>query len=800
MLRDAINEIRFHPGRFVATLMAIAISVGFMAAIVVGVSTEENSVQRATVLPLSRADLVVNGYLSDDRELLETVRATPGVEAAEGISVLSAPLGSGDRSAFFNIYALPSPEFRWAELAEGSWPANPGEIVVSADGAKSLGLAVGAQVEVGFGADVPPLKVVGITNDAPSLYAATAYVSRDTPGLYSSMWAVKTADPAGTKAALTSALGQLDEGQLTVSTAAEFRHQQLMEMTGQFDIFRNLLLAFAGVALLVGMIIIANTFTILVTQRRRQIGLLRAVGASTAQVGWRLVLEGALLGFIGSLLGIVMGIGVAALVGVFTKSLYWGLVIPWGQLAIAVLVGVLATVVSVIGPSLNASRVSPLEALQVVPSPAKAKRIGRARAVVCGALILLSLGLLSQVVQQPTIGLVWAILGGGAFSIAALVAAPLYVPALLRLSGRILGFFGPTVRLAAANAARNPRRASATAVALMLAMGLIVTLQVGVSSVKSTALHSIDETFPVDVSVATTGDPLPDGVVTALQNTGVTKQVLEIESKPWTYDDMTIRVRDINTARAQLGLSSSGDVADDEIYLSQAVASMAPTQVELPGVGALTVKPHGGLDMDQASVSAATFAKLEGQATVTEAWVKLNDRTSMTAISQVDKALKQYEGLNYGGGAMLAGILTQVINVILIVLTGLLGVAVLIALVGVGNTLGLSVLERQRESALLRALGMQRGSLRMMLLVEAMLLGIVGVGVGIVMGAAMGWLGVVSAIGMIPEEQRPEVVFSVDLLYTGGLMLICLVAAALASVLPGRKAANATPTQALAVE
>ena len=127
-------------------------------------------------------------------------------------------------------------------------------------------------------------------------------------------------------------------------------------------------------------------------------------------------------------------------------------------------------------------------------------------------------------------------------------------------------------------------------------------------------------------------------------------------------------------------------------------------------------------------------------------------------------------------------------------------VAVAIALVGVGNTLGLSVIERQRESALLRALGMQRSSLRLMLLVEALLLAFVGTAIGILAGAFFGWLGVSSAVLMMPAESRTELFFSVDLGLTGLLVAVCLVAACLASVLPGRRAANATPTEALAVE
>jgi len=152
------------------------------------------------------------------------------------------------------------------------------------------------------------------------------------------------------------------------------------------------------------------------------------------------------------------------------------------------------------------------------------------------------------------------------------------------------------------------------------------------------------------------------------------------------------------------------------------------------------------------------------------------------------------------GGAMMAGILEQILNVVMIVMSALLGVAVVIALVGVGNTLALSVLERQRESALLRALGMQRGGLRAMLLIEAMLISLVGVVIGIIAGAFFGWLGISSALRMFGTEEVPELHYTVDLGWTALILGVCITAAALASILPGRRAANATPTEALAAD
>ena len=805
MLRDAINEIRLHPGRFVATLLAIAISVGFISAIMIGVRTEENSMTRSGVIAVSKSDVVVNAVEepADPGEVLKAIQGAAGVTKAEASLSGTLPLKHGDFSIYSKVMTLPSSEFRWASLAEGKWPSAEREIVLAKKGAEKLHVKVGDEITVGFAGDEQSAsyRVVGLSNDAPSLYTENSYITTFGATRQPSTWIVKSQDPGAAVKSIQQALEPLGSDNFKVSTTDDYRVDQMKQLTGGFDVFRNLLLGFAAISAVVGMIIIANTFTILVTQRRRQIGLLRAVGASTGQVAGRLFAEAVLLGLVGSLLGVGMGAGVAAVAGFWTGAIYWGLVFPLGELGIAVLAGVLITVFSMIGPSLAATRVSPLEALQVVPSAARVKRLSVTRGVFCCLFLLLGGGMVFQAFVNPANGLLWAIGGGGFLSLAILLAAPFYVPVLLRLFGWLLGFMGSTVKLATSNSVRNPRRASATAVALMLAVGLVVTLQVAVSTMRTSALSEINQRYPVDVSVRDYDGPLKSGVVEELRrNDGVAK-VVEISSKQVELGRRKFSVRNVNAARAELGLPDRMNAPDGVILVSPETAAKLPGRVDLPGAGQVEVRSSKSVPHDAAVVSESTFEKLPGQSEIREAWIKLTDRTSTTALSQVMKVVSPLASeAEIGGGAAMAGILEQIVNVLLMVLTALLGVAVVIALVGVGNTLGLSVIERQRESALLRALGMQRRSLRLMLLTEAMLLAVVGIVMGVAAGSFFGWLGVVTSLGMMEESSRPEAVFSVDMLYTGGLILVCVVAAALASVLPGRRAANATPTEALAAE
>ena len=805
MLRDAINEIRLHPGRFVATLLAIAISVGFISAIMIGVRTEENSMTRSGVIAVSKSDVVVNAVEepADPGEVLKAIQGAAGVTKAEASLSGTLPLKHGDFSIYSRVMTLPSSEFRWASLAEGKWPSAEREIVLAKKGAEKLHVKVGDEITAGFAGDEQSAsyRVVGLSNDAPSLYTENSYITTFGATRQPSTWIVKSQDPGAAVTSIQQALEPFGSDNFKVSTTDDYRVGQMKQLTGGFDVFRNLLLGFAAISAVVGMIIIANTFTILVTQRRRQIGLLRAVGASTGQVARRLFAEAVLLGLVGSLFGVGIGAGVAAAAGVWTGAIYWGLVLPFGELGIAVLAGVLITVLSMAGPSIAATRVSPLEALQVVPSASRVKRLSITRGVFCCLFLLLGGGLVFQAFVNPAKGLLWAIGGGGFLSLAILLAAPFYVPVLLRMFGWIFGFMSSTIKLATSNSVRNPRRASATAVALMLAVGLVVTLQVAVSTMRTSALSEINQRYPVDVSVRDFDGPLKSGVVEELRRNGGVAKVVEISSKQVNLDHRRFSVRNVNAARAELGLPDRMNAPDGVILVSPETAAKLPGRVDLPGAGQVEVRSSKSVPHDAAVVSESTFEKLPGQSEIREAWIKLTDRTSTTALSQVMKVVSPLASeAEIGGGAAMAGILEQIVNVLLMVLTALLGVAVVIALVGVGNTLGLSVIERQRESALLRALGMQRRSLRLMLLTEAMLLAVVGIVMGVAAGSFFGWLGVVTSLGMMEESSRPEAVFSVDMLYTGGLILVCVVAAALASVLPGRRAANATPTEALAAE
>lgn len=785
MWRDAFNEIRLHPGRFAATVLAIAISVGFLAAVSIFVTTEQDSLSKSNTLPLSTSDIEVTVDVPESplQDKLEGVDGVAGVYPMGSQGTI--PVTKGEKSALVTFYAAPPPDFQWAALAEGNYPSKENEAALSTAALRELGLKVGDTIKP-EGTDAS-LKIVGATEDPKSMYGTIGYLA---PGAESvaSTYGIRVDKDADVKTVMANLTRDVPGA--AVKEASQVRQENLDRATGEFNLFKGMLQGFGVVALLVGSITIANTFTILLTQRRRQIALLRAIGASTGQVAGRLVIEAFLLGLLGALAGLLLGTGVAAIGSSFTGALYWGLKFPAVDLVVIAGVGIFATMASAVLPSIRATRVKPIEALQAVPTEAQARRASIVRMVLCVLLIGLGVVLViaSRQLESP---LLWAIAGSVPLSLGILLGAPLYVPPLLRGLAMLFGW-RPTPRLALLNASRNPRRAAATATALMLAVGLIATLQVSIATARTSGLAAINERYPVDIAVEYKQEVTDQNREQVGKINGI-ERVTPVATKEVIVGDMGLLVRDGETPEKEVGLKPAND-RDDVIVVPEWMAPSSPVRI-----GGRELRVETSENASVALVSADVFSSIDAPSEVKLLWLKMTDRSSAVVLKKVIETT-QGVGEVVESGAFMASMLTQVLDVLLMVLTALLGVAVLVALVGVGNTLGLSVLERQRESALLRALGMQRRQLRLTLLIEAMALVGVGAIIGLAAGLFFGWLGASSTLLMMAEEERPDLVFAVDPWWTLGLIGVCLVAACLASVLPGRKAANATPTEALAVE
>lgn len=838
MIRQALRELRLHPGRFFSVITAIVLSVGFLALTQAFVQTEVRAAALRDASGATKADVVVRGTPSatvgerpEARTDAQVKAAYDDITAAIGKNAsvtaveqlastyLQVTDSAGDAHAL-QITVVPAhEEFRWNTPVVGRVPQTVDEIAIPRDLAERMHVGVGSTVSVDSpgGTGVLPLKVSGLLANKTFFVGdgmvSQAFAARYQLAAYSTTWIVKTAAPAHqVSAQLRVSLAPLltpdsnPDGSAAplASTLEEYRAARLRSMAGDADIAANMLSVFGSIALLVGAIIIATTFSILIAQRRRQVGLLRAVGASRGQVFRRFLGEALVIGTIGSALGIALGIGISVLASTLvTGSAVFGVDVPWGRTALIFLAGVTTTVVAALFPMRQSLRVKPLEALRPVLTERERRRGHIAIGVTCSALVLLGLAVALLAVRDGSArGIGLAVLAGTLVTIGVLGSATLYVPLLLTAFGSLVSMLGPTARLAALNSRRNPGRAGSTAVALMLAVGLIVTLQVGQASIKSTANRELDARYPIDVMATTYSNqskqftPADVAQAKTLQHVAHAALVRSLETsdamlQPWEL-----------SSEVAAALPPGISVPDGEIYLSADVLSVlgkegAKIDVTVAG------KPHslvarGNPAGGRGLVSPATFARLGGTPRATGMILKLSDPSKAL---DVDKKLKQQLRPTHGeefvteGGALFKALLAQVLDILLLVVLALLGVATLIALMGVGNTLGLSVLERTRESALLRALGLQASGLRWMLLVEALLLSLVGAVVGVVFGVFFGWLGTTT---VVHAADWGEAVLDISWPTVLGVIALALLAGVLGSVLPGRRAAKASPVEALA--
>ncbi|MGD7707407.1 ABC transporter permease [Microlunatus sp. Y2014] len=814
MLRRAWHQLRLHPTRMGAVVVAIMISVSFVTTCLVFLDTEAGAIRNQVAAPASNADVIaepnpaINPAELPTDEIHDDLAGVPGVELVAPLHQSS--VGIGDSGAL--VYGTVPESLRWAELVEGRWAETASEIVLDSSVAESHGLNVGAAMTVTRYGDEPQpeqLTVVGITDAGGSLLsglAPTVYVSDawfDTPAEAGSvnLWLIQLVpgtDVDGAVAGMQEAMSATG-AHVEVQSATAYADAQLAQMTSGVDVFRVLLLIFGAIALLVGMLIIANTFSIIVAQRRRQIGLLRAVGASTGQVRGELLIEALVIGVVASALGVAAGIGLGAAAAALSGSLDAGLVVSTSVL-IAWAVGVVITVAAAWLPSLRTSRIRPLEALRVSATDEGRRRPGGLITIVSALCLFGGIGVVGLGVVLDRMHLVTAVGGGFLLALAVLTAAGWYVPAIVRLVGRIPALTGPTARLAAANAVRHPKRTTATCLALMLAVGLVATLQIGSASVKASVEQGVTNRYPVPIQVVSWDGSLPSGLADEVAGVEGVTGVVEVATAELTLAGLPYPVRGLGP---EVGALLPGEViGPDELLVNPSYALAQEwaegEQVEVGGPGGtrdLAVR-LSHLAEDGPVVSAATLRELGGDVVErAEVWAQVDTRDSDAAaatLAGVEEIAP--DNTRVSGSLTMVTLLTELLDMLLLIATALLGAAVLIALIGVGNTLGLSVLERTRESALLRALGLQRTQLRAMLAVESVLLAVAGALIGLLAGLGFGYLGTWAVMAEIGEPavlavSWPQLGFDVGAAVVAGL---------LASILPARRAVTAAPTEALA--
>ncbi len=839
VLSTQLSGMARRPVRLLLTGLAVLIASFVVYATVLGHQVTTRTVLGGLAGTPAAVDLAVRDGAATEA-LRGQIAATPGVaEAAARISSTLELDKSGGQ--YLGVTADPGAgPLATVRLVSGAYPAKPGEIAVTARTVERLALPVGTRTALLSWVDekkkAVPVTVVGVvagkSDDGESAYAPAALVG---PLLHTDFFdQVDVRLAAGADA--TAVRQQLEtliaaqpgpaEARPTVRTGAAVRQAEAEQAISDVNALFALVAMFIAIAVIAAALVATSTFRIVFAQRMRQLALLRAVGAGRRRLSGALVVEGAVTGFATGLVGVtaaaVLGQAAGGILGRFGIEVA-NPGVPLLPAAGVVLGAVVVTVAAVVAPAVNAAKVSPLEALRAAGTTASQKTIGPLRAAFGILLALGGAGLAALVVTMlpnedtkdydPTTPLM-LIVGSGALAFFALMAlGPVLVRPVLYLVGLPLRRTGPVGRLAVGGIGGAPRRAAAVSVVVALGVTLIAGTLVGASSLRTLAESEIALQAPADLElVAAEGGTLPAAVVDRATSRGELTNVTPYRRVPvklpgtdLAYDAVDLRaaalpaLRDVHFSSGSVaGLGPGRVLVSGWVAGDLDVAAGDPITVTLGGrsvrltVGAALdsgTPLNSSLVLDPADLTAlgvpATATGLladaarPGERGRTDARTALKDAATGTDAA-VTVLADQRDEVN------------RLFDALLGVAIGLIGLTVLIAVVGVGTTTALSVVERVRESGLLRAVGLSRAGLRTMLTAESGLYGVIGATLGLLLGVPYALL-TVRALGVDAPLQVPYVQLV--------LVLVALtVLTALAGVLPARRAARVSPVAALATD
>ena len=829
MLHVALANIRTYARRYIAAILAVAIGTAFLGASLAVDTSTRATLKNSVGEYYKTADLVISRDWQDadfgtendkplDAQALQAVRALPEVKTAYGASSTGANLRTDND--VYNAWLIPiSPEHRFSgvNLIEGRAPMSELEATIDEKYAEQTGLALGDEVVIEGASSETSLqevRLVGLSaasNDPFKSSMMQVGVSEDS-------WEYLTGDaadfdeimvnaagdvPAAT-AALEKALADSSVLAATVMSADEKVIADVAQLTGGTEQLTMVLLIFALVALVVTGLVVMNTFAVVIAQRTRELALLRTLGAKRQQIRSSVLTEALLIGVLASIIGVAGAVGLMAglikLLQMLVPDMsYATLAVDWKAIVIPLLVGILMTVLSAWVPARRAMKLAPLAALRPFDAASVKNRSGKVR-IILGAL-LAAAGVAGLVAGALLESLPIAFLGGLLSFPGILMLASLFVPPTVYGVGKLFAGSKVAGKLAALNAVRNPGRTTATATALLIGVTLVSMIMVGGQSAKTSLNQGISEEYPIDLTVQT--GVLQDAEVSQLAGIDGVAAVA-----PYEVTSTTIEL-------------DEGEIEDSYLLVvdPQGLGTVLQDNAPVPTDGQLVFTSWSQTDSDTAQVagqqlqvvasSASYLSNMITKNTAEQlglqtddlnggAMLRLDDTVEGAQLSQLVERIAevlQIDSASIYGGAMEKAMFSQIIDVLLMIVSGLLAVAVLIALIGVANTLSLSVLERTRENALLRALGLKKKQLRSMLATEAVLIGGVAALLGLVLGTVYGMFGAYSTLAPIGQVR-----FDIPWLQLALVIAVSVIAALLASLTPSRRAARLSPVEGLATE
>jgi putative ABC transport system permease protein len=830
-----------HRRRLLHTTLAVALAVSLVSGTFVLTDTIDAAFEKAAAPSPGDVDIVVRSTTEftvlastvPEREpvpesLLATIRAVPGVRSAWG-SVWGFAELVDDQGRAIGASGLPTIGTGWtpdATITAGQPPSRPDEVAIDAQTAAQFGLELGDRIKVLFQDAVQEFKINGLRAAANLVSSTLATFDLETAkrvlGRANGFDTVSVqAEPGVGREELRGRIGAALPDRYEAVADDQAAKQAKESWTEALGFLTTALWVFAAVALLVSAFIIFNTFSIIVAQRHRELAVLRALGASRAQLTTSILVEAVAVGVVASLGGIVLGLGAArallALVGAAGLDVPTTAVVFRPRTAIAGLAsGVLVTAAAALLPARRATNSSPVAGSH---GPTEGAGPTARRLVVGGGTAFLGLAALWTGLVGGTARPL-AVVGAGSAAILAglAVLAPAFARPAARLVGAPLGrLLGEPGFLGRENAMRNPRRTAATAAALMIGIGLIGVVAILGASMKASAKSAVARTLKADFVVTPEGGGtqargLPPMVASRLRQLPEVQVVSQIRGGQWGLGGRTQTLVALDPATLadvyaldEAALEATRRLDDKGVLVRDTVAARHGWHVgdEVPmtfartGTRAFRLRDTFSAPTVRSDyvISLAAYEASFAQQLDLEVDVLLAPGTTPAAgRAAIERALGDAPRVAVMDRSQVFAAQAKQVDRILVPVTALLSLSVAIALLGIANTLSLSIHERTRELGLLRAIGMARRQLRSMIRSEALIVACLGAALGVAVAVLFGW----ALVGAMYDLGVTRRVFPVGQLLA--LLGAATLAGLVAGVLPARRAAKLGVLDAVAGE
>jgi putative ABC transport system permease protein len=843
MLRLTIKELAAKKLRLLTTAIAVMLGVAFMAGTLVFTATLHHTFDGLLADSYAGTDAYLRGVSAIDTDfgeqtprldasVVETVARVDGAAAVEGrvsgyaqiIDTQGEPVGdpgTGGGAPTFGESWMTVAELNPYRLDEGRGPTSSGEIVIDRHSADIANIAVGDVVGVLTKSGHNQFTVTGIakfgTADSIGGASAVLFTSLDAqtlvgePGKVDAIAVV--AAPGVSQGELVARIDQMVGSDIEVLTGEAITAESQASVKKNLSIVNTFFMIFAVIALFVGAFIIFNTFSITVAQRQKEMALLRAIGASRRQVTRSVLIEATLVGAVASAAGIVSGIGIARVLKMLLDAA--GIDLPSGDLVIrssmvtsSMLVGVGVTVVSAVFPARRAGKVPPVAAMRSV---AIDRTSSSKRRMVAGLIVTAAgVGALFGGLAEHDGALV------GIGGLVSFVGVAVLAPTMARPAARLLGWpLARTTRITGGlgrqNAMRNPKRTASTAAALMIGVGLVGFITSFAASAKSSINHAVDTDFHGDY-VVETGASIDFGGVSHDLATSLANQpgVVAVTSSRFvpaeidggatmltSWDAATLGdLFDIDPLEGSVATLGLDGIALEDGYAKDHgwhLGSEIPVDFALGRTTLVVEAIFGdGTWSGNAFIDHAVVDSLGSDILDANAYIKMVGGDNALSRSTIEAATTDYPNVTVMDRSEFKKDRAGDINMMLNLIYAMLALAVVIALMGIANTLALSIHERTRELGLLRAVGMTRQQLRATIRVEAIIIALFGTALGLGLGIFFGW----AVVRSLAEQGFSE--FIVPTKPLAVVATIAALAGLAAAMLPARRAARLNVLDAIA--